>query len=478
MKDKRIDPLKILHTIEWILSICALVLSLYEFTSGDFAPGIISLVSAFCVSPLYERTHSLNDDSAGRAVFQFIASFFLAAVSLELCGRSTTFQAVTVVASAIIFPLFNDFLSKPKPEIVDKSFKRKMDDLIYKIDNFEYQNNDLGISELEQELKSLKREVTELSQIKSRLDFLGNKIDALGYRIDNSEQKSTYWPVVEPKRTSEITPSIPEDKFKQYLDEYKEDNYTKDTRQYTISDLADKLMDIIDNLTKKMSTKDAGIAFENIVCKIIESNGFTDIDTTPVSNDDGVDVTASKGFVSYAIQCKCYQNNVGKEAVQQVYSGKSVYNKDIAVVVTNNYFSKHATETARKLNVELWDRDALIAMIIDSDAQVISDLIAEYSGVRVTLLELLESAPKNDTPKNVEIQKQQLDNEAITEEKIDFNSLPLEYKSALHNAKMWIGELHKSYEGALEDLQKCNKFKYEVARFAVDNIEKYYDDIK
>ena len=59
------------------------------------------------------------------------------------------------------------------------------------------------------------------------------------------------------------------------------------------------------------------------------------------------------------IQCKCYSGNVGNSAIQEAFSGKSIYNADIAVVLTNSYFTKQAIEDAQLLRVRLWDREKL-----------------------------------------------------------------------------------------------------------------------
>ena len=71
----------------------------------------------------------------------------------------------------------------------------------------------------------------------------------------------------------------------------------------------------------------------------------------------------TKNDISYAIQCKCYSDNVGNAAVQQAHTGKSLYHKDIAVVMTNRYFTSQAIEEAKALGVKLWDRDKLEEMV-------------------------------------------------------------------------------------------------------------------
>lgn len=75
-----------------------------------------------------------------------------------------------------------------------------------------------------------------------------------------------------------------------------------------------------------------------------------------------MDILAEKDDVTYAIQCKCYSDNVGNAAVQQAHTGKSLYHKDIAVVMTNRYFTPQAIEEAEVLSVKLWDRDKICEM--------------------------------------------------------------------------------------------------------------------
>lgn len=74
-----------------------------------------------------------------------------------------------------------------------------------------------------------------------------------------------------------------------------------------------------------------------------------------------------KDEISYAIQCKCYSSNIGNSAVQQAHTGKSLYHKDIAVVLTNQYFTTQAKEEAAALGVKLWDRDTLTNMISNAN---------------------------------------------------------------------------------------------------------------
>lgn len=106
-----------------------------------------------------------------------------------------------------------------------------------------------------------------------------------------------------------------------------------------------------------------GLAFEQYCADILRENGFRDVEVTPGSGDYGIDILCRKDMISYAIQCKCYSGTIGNKAVQEALSGKVFYGCTVGVVLTNNYFTREAIETADKTNVLLWDRDDLDHMI-------------------------------------------------------------------------------------------------------------------
>lgn len=110
-----------------------------------------------------------------------------------------------------------------------------------------------------------------------------------------------------------------------------------------------------------------GHQFEYFCADILRKNGFLNVEVTQGSGDHGIDILADKDDVSYAIQCKCYSSNIGNSAVQQALSGKCYYKKDIAVVLTNRYFTAQAIEEANANSVKLWDRERLNQMIEQSE---------------------------------------------------------------------------------------------------------------
>lgn len=100
-----------------------------------------------------------------------------------------------------------------------------------------------------------------------------------------------------------------------------------------------------------------GLAFENWCADALQAIDFTDINLTPRSGDQGVDILAQKDGIKYAIQCKCYSSNLGNTPIQEVTAGKSYYRCHVGVVITNRYFTPGAVELADATGTLLWDRD-------------------------------------------------------------------------------------------------------------------------
>lgn len=106
-----------------------------------------------------------------------------------------------------------------------------------------------------------------------------------------------------------------------------------------------------------------GLEFEHFCADVLKKNAFYNVEVTQGSGDHGIDILAEKDDISYAIQCKCYSSNIGNAAIQQAHTGRSLYQRDIAVVLTNQYFTQQAKDEAKVLGVKLWDRDTLNNML-------------------------------------------------------------------------------------------------------------------
>lgn len=109
--------------------------------------------------------------------------------------------------------------------------------------------------------------------------------------------------------------------------------------------------------------KMSGYEFEDWSVTLLKANGFTNVILTERSNDQGVDIIAKKNGLSYAIQCKCYSSKLGNKSIQEVTTGRIIYNCDRSLVITNSYFTDSAYAAAKATKTELWDRDTLIPFV-------------------------------------------------------------------------------------------------------------------
>lgn len=105
-----------------------------------------------------------------------------------------------------------------------------------------------------------------------------------------------------------------------------------------------------------------GPEFEKWCAELLKKNGFENVEINAKSGDQGVDILAEKGDVTYAIQCKCYSHDLGNTPVQEVATGRVIYHRHIAAVMTNRHFTKGGKDAAEATGVLLWDRDKLLAM--------------------------------------------------------------------------------------------------------------------
>ena len=136
-----------------------------------------------------------------------------------------------------------------------------------------------------------------------------------------------------------------------------------DAKQY-VEDLQEMLAmntESGENAVEYMDSLD-GREFEHFCASVLWKNGFSDVQVTPSSGDQGVDILATKDDIKYAIQCKHYQSALGNTPVQEVESGRQFYGCHVGVVMTNSFFTPGAFELAKKTNTLLWDRNRMMEM--------------------------------------------------------------------------------------------------------------------
>ncbi len=85
---------------------------------------------------------------------------------------------------------------------------------------------------------------------------------------------------------------------------------------------------------------------------------------TPFQGDYGADLVVQKAGTQTVVQAKRYNRRVGVKAIQEAVAAKEYYRCAKAMVVTNNYYSQQAKKLAAANNVELWDRDKLVTLLL------------------------------------------------------------------------------------------------------------------
>lgn len=108
-----------------------------------------------------------------------------------------------------------------------------------------------------------------------------------------------------------------------------------------------------------------GQSFQEFVAEILRHTGYTDVEVTGKSGDQGGDVLAKKDGKSIVIQAKRYSidSKVSNSAVQEAYGAKAYYSTDVGAVITNTLYTRGAKDLAGKTGVILWDRQDLMGFI-------------------------------------------------------------------------------------------------------------------
>lgn len=110
-----------------------------------------------------------------------------------------------------------------------------------------------------------------------------------------------------------------------------------------------------------------GHQFEYFCGELLKKNGYSDVEVTRGSGDQGIDILAVKDGIKYGIQCKCYSSNIGNKAVQEAFAGKTFYGCHVAAVLTNRHFTRSAKELAESNGVLLWDQDKLKELVANAE---------------------------------------------------------------------------------------------------------------
>jgi len=106
-----------------------------------------------------------------------------------------------------------------------------------------------------------------------------------------------------------------------------------------------------------------GLQFERFI-EILYKDLGVKANITPSTADYGADLILDINGKKIAVQVKKRKSqNIGVDAVQEVYASMKYYQVDHAAVITNRYFTKNAKNLAEVNEVKLVDREDLLKII-------------------------------------------------------------------------------------------------------------------
>jgi hypothetical protein len=126
-----------------------------------------------------------------------------------------------------------------------------------------------------------------------------------------------------------------------------------------------------------------GIDFEHYVAALLVNEGFSNVQVTRASGDNGVDVTAAKDGNRYAIQVKRYKSAVNRRAVSDAVAGMLEYGCNASMVITNSRLSQKAMEFARLHQCVVVDRPVLTEWVMRFKSNSPADATAASDAPRM-----------------------------------------------------------------------------------------------
>ena len=104
---------------------------------------------------------------------------------------------------------------------------------------------------------------------------------------------------------------------------------------------------------------------------LFEEMGYS-VDMTKITADSGVDLIVNKDNEKIAVQAKRYKKTtrISNNVILKTHGGKDLYSCNKSMVIATSYYTEQAIKDARKLHIELWDRNVLSAKIDEINEKV------------------------------------------------------------------------------------------------------------
>lgn len=157
----------------------------------------------------------------------------------------------------------------------------------------------------------------------------------------------------------------------------------------------------IQDSEKDIPSKQKGQRLERFLRNLFQVSGFsvTDNHKTGDATDGGIDFFIKKNRITYCVQAKhrhlLSSELIGAETVQKLVGAIAQYEKEnnlndeklIGVLITTHFFTTHAIQAAKQLNIILVDKQTLISIVLELQPEI---LAAAYYA---TMTEQLKRCP-------------------------------------------------------------------------------------
>ena len=103
----------------------------------------------------------------------------------------------------------------------------------------------------------------------------------------------------------------------------------------------------------------SGVEFENELAVMLRKLGYN-VQLTPTTEDQGVDLIAKRQNKTTIIQCKRYKNPVGPAVIRELYGTVIAHHADQGLLACTGGFTKGVYQFAEGKPLLLWDMNELV----------------------------------------------------------------------------------------------------------------------
>jgi hypothetical protein len=130
-----------------------------------------------------------------------------------------------------------------------------------------------------------------------------------------------------------------------------QEDYARSQRAYSVSSQREELF-------RRDWRQMRGDQFRRFLEDVFRALGAM-VETSELAGDQGVDLIVRRDDRRLAVHAQGCEQDVGNQAVQEVFAGMAYYQCDACVVVTNRHFTAAAQELARRVGCRLIDEDTM-----------------------------------------------------------------------------------------------------------------------